>query len=69
MAKIILIAKEREVEVYLIEYVKKVNGFSDMKIIGVVSNKEKAEKLITDYKKKEGFKKDENGFRIKRPVC
>ena len=50
-------------------YICKPSGFTDVKFVRIKReflNKEKAEKLITDYKKKEGFKKDENGFRIKK---
>ncbi len=53
-------------ELYLIEHIRKVETFSEGKIIGITSTKEKAEKVVKEYKKKTGFKKYKNGFRIKR---
>ena len=53
-------------ELYLIEHSRKVGVFSEGKIIGITSTKEEAEKIIKEYKKKTGFKKYKNGFRIKR---
>ena len=55
-------------ELYLIEYIRKVETFSEGKIIGITSTKEKAEKVVKEYKKKTGFKKYKNGFKIKRMV-
>ena len=52
-------------KLYLVEHIIKINGFSEGKIMGVVSDKEKAEELIKDYQKKKGFKKYKKGFRIK----
>ena len=53
-------------ELYLIEHIRKVETFSEGKIIGITSTKEKAEKVVKEYKKKTGFKKYKNGFKIKR---
>ena len=53
-------------ELYLIEHIRKVETFSEGKIIAITSTKEKAEKVVKEYKKKTGFKKYKNGFRIKR---
>ena len=50
-------------ELYLIEHIRKVETFSEGKIIGITSTKEK---VVKEYKKKTGFKKYKNGFRIKR---
>ena len=55
-------------ELYLIEHIRKVEAFSEGKIIGITSTKEKAEKIVKEYKKKTGFKKYKNGFKIKRMV-
>lgn len=53
-------------KLYLVEHIIKINGFSEGKIMGVVSDKEKAEELIKDYQKKKGFEKYKKGFRIKK---
>ncbi len=53
-------------KLYLVEHIIKINGFSEGKIMGVVSDKEKAEELIKDYQKKKGFKNYKKGFRIKK---
>ena len=45
-------------KLYLIEHIRKVESFSEGKIIGITSTNEKAEKI--------GFKKYKNGFKIKR---
>ena len=55
-------------KLYLIEHIRKVEAFSEGKIIGITSTKEKAEKVVKEYKKKIGFKKYKNGFKIKRMV-
>ena len=52
-------------ELYLIEHIRKVESFSEGKIIGITSTKEK---VVKEYKKKIGFKKYKNGFKIKRMV-
>ncbi len=57
---------ERCMELYLIEHIIKTGVFSEGKIVGITSTKEKAEKIVIKYKKKTGFKKYKNGFRIKR---
>ena len=38
-------------ELYLIEHIRKVETFSEGKIIGITSTKEKAEKVVKEYKK------------------
>ena len=53
-------------ELYLIEHIIKTGVFSEGKIVGITSTKEKAEKIVIKYKKKTGFKKYKNGFKIKR---
>jgi hypothetical protein len=58
--------EERYMELYLVEHDIKVGTFFEGKMIGITSTKEKAEKIIKEYKKKTGFKKYKNGFRIKR---
>ena len=50
-------------KLYLIEHIRKVETFSEGKIIGITSTKEK---VVKEYKKKTGFKKYKNGFKIKR---
>ena len=40
---------------YLIEHIRKVETFSEGKIIGITSTKEKAEKVVKEYKKKNRF--------------
>ena len=57
---------ERYMELYLIEHNRKIGVFSEGKIIGITSTREKAEKIVKEYEKKTGFKKYKNGFRIKR---
>ena len=51
---------------YLIEHNRKVNGFYEGKMIGIVSTREKAEKIVKEYEKKKGFKEYKNGFKIKK---
>ena len=50
-------------KLYLIEHIRKVETFSEGKIIGITST---MEKVVKEYKKKTGFKKYKNGFKIKR---
>ncbi|MDR2879433.1 MAG: serine kinase [Fusobacteriales bacterium] len=53
-------------ELYLIEHIIKIGAFSEGKIVGITSTKEKAEEIVKEYEKKIGFKKYKNGFRVKR---
>ncbi|MCP1225897.1 serine kinase [Sebaldella sp. S0638] len=51
---------------YLIEHNIKINEFYEGKIIGIVSTREKAEKIVKEYERKKGFKEHKNDFKIKK---
>lgn len=50
--------------VYLLEHVRKIDAYNELKTLGVYSSKEKAEEVILDYKKLPGFKDFLDGFCI-----
>ena len=50
--------------VYLLEHIRKIDEYNELKTLGVYSSKEKAEEVILDYKKLPGFKDFLDGFCI-----
>ncbi|MGM9979052.1 MAG: hypothetical protein ACI33J_09665 [Clostridium sp.] len=51
-------------KLYLLEHNRKINGYDELKTLGIYSSEEEAKKVILEYKKLPGFKDYLDEFRI-----